>query len=600
MKSKILRFTTLLSLFATLAIPVQLAAQHKQDHHHMHHHYQLVDLGTLGGPQSIIFEQATRPLNNQGTVVSCADTSNLDPNNPQNPYFGYPDSIVDLYIQHISQWRDGVQTDLGALPGGTSSCTQWINERGEVVGGATNGVIDALTGYPEVVATLWKDGTIYDLGTLGGNESAAYTINDRGRVVGWASNTIPDPFAFAVFAEGATQAHAALWRNGMIQDLGTLGGPDSAAYFVNERGQIAGQSLTNSIPNATTGFPTQDPFLWEKGRMTDLGSLGGTNGYSNSINNRGQVVGQSDLAGDQIAHAFLWDRGVLEDLGTLGGQYSSAYWINDAGEVTGYSALPGDQVFHPFFWKNGVMSDLGTVGGQPSGYAIGISSAGQVVGASYDCNLSGYHAFLWENGSIVDLNNLIPPGSDLYLGQAISMNDRGEIAGEGLLSNGDRRAYLLIPCDENHPGVEGCDYTLVDAVAAARENPASVVQRPTTTAPNTAVPNGPGRRMLRPFGRRGMSFNSGRTEPPESNSTIEDDVGGWQANRRPPVGYCDVGSNDTLTGYCHTKGSGNHSCGLPYRPTSCPPGQRAKKPEWVESGCLPPGMYEADVLTTCQ
>jgi probable HAF family extracellular repeat protein len=335
--------------------------------------------------------------------------------------------------------------------------------------------MDALTGYPEVVAALWQDGTIYNLGTLGGNESAAFALNDQGRVVGWASNTIPDPYAYAVFAEGATQAHAVLWRNGVIQDLGTLGGPDSAAYFVNERGQIAGQSLTNSIPNVTTGFPTQDPFLWERGGMIDLGTLGGTNGYPLSLNNRGQVVGQSNLAGDQTFNAFLWDGKVLKDLGTLGGQFSSAYQINDAGEVAGYSTLSGDQVFHPFLLKNGHMIDLGVVAGEPCGYAIGISSAGQVVGASYDCGptlIGGhYHAFLWENGSIVDLNNLIPPGSNLHLLQAISMNDRGEIAGTGLLSNGDFQAYLLIPCDEHHPGIEGCDYTRVDATVAQKPVP---------------------------------------------------------------------------------------------------------------------------------
>ena len=474
MKLMNLKSVIVMTTLALLTMPVAIAAQANttQNHKAKHHHYQLIDLGTLGGPQSIIFEQATRPLNNQGTVVSCADTSNFDPSNPQNPYFGYPDSKVDLYIQHISQWRDGEKTDLGALPGGTSSCTQWINERGEVVGGSANGLMDALTGYPEVVATLWKDGTIHDLGTLGGNESLAYALNDRGRVVGWASNTIPDSFAYAVFAEGATQAHAAMWRNGVIEDLGTLGGPDSAAYFVNEHDQIAGQSLTNSIPNATTGFPTQDPFLWEKGRMIDLGSLGGTSGYPTSINNRGQIVGQSNLAGDTTWHAFLWDRGSLKDLGTIGGQFSSAYWINDAGEVAGVATMLGDQTWHPFFWKNGVMSDLGTVGGQPCGYAIGISSAGQVVGASYDCNFGGYHAFLWEDGSIVDLNNLIPPGSDLQLGQGTSINDRGEIAGEGLLSNGDLRAYFLIPCDEHHPDVEGCDYSLVDAASAAAQSAA--------------------------------------------------------------------------------------------------------------------------------
>ena len=464
MKSSSLNLKLATMLFL-LAIPVAVTAQDgvTQNQNTKHHHYKLVELGTLGGPQSVIFEQATRPLNNEGIVVNCADTSNLDPNNPQNPYFVYPDSQVDPYIQHISRWRDGVKTDLGALPGGTSSCMQWINERGMVVGGSANGMTDSLTGYPEAVATLWENGNIHDLGTLGGNESVAYALNDLGDVVGWASNTVPDDFAYSVFASGATQAHGALWRNGVIQDLGTLGGPDSAAYFVNERGQIAGESLTNSTPNAATGFPTQDPFLWQKGRMIDLGSLGGTNGYPLSLNNRGQVVGQSNLAGDQTYDAFLWGRGVLKDLGTLGGQFSSAYQINDAGDVAGWSTLTGDQVFHPFFWKNGVMLDLGTVGGQPCGYSIGISPAGQVVGASYDCNFGGYHAFLWENGSIVDLNTLISAGSDMHLVSATSINNRGEIAGDGtLLSTGAGQTYLLIPCDENHPDVEGCDYSLVE------------------------------------------------------------------------------------------------------------------------------------------
>ena len=39
----------------------------------------------------------------------------------------------------------------------------------------------------------------------------------------------------------------------------------------------------------------------------------------------------------------------------------------------------------------------------------------------------------------------------------------GEIAGEGVLPNGDARAVLLIPCDEHHPGIRGCDYTLIDS-----------------------------------------------------------------------------------------------------------------------------------------
>ena len=48
-------------------------------------------------------------------------------------------------------------------------------------------------------------------------------------------------------------------------------------------------------------------FLWEDGRMLNLGTLGGNYGVPNDLNNRGQVVGQSNLAGDLTYHPFYWD-----------------------------------------------------------------------------------------------------------------------------------------------------------------------------------------------------------------------------------------------------------------------------------------------------
>jgi hypothetical protein len=44
--------------------------------------------------------------------------------------------------------------------------------------------------------------------------------------------------------------------------------------------------------------------------------------------------------------------------------------------------------------------------------------------------------------------------------EAIFINDRGEIAALGKLANGDEHAIVLFPCDENHPDIEGCDYSL--------------------------------------------------------------------------------------------------------------------------------------------
>jgi len=106
-----------------------------------------------------------------------------------------------------------------------------------------------------------------------------------------------------------------------MRDLGTLGGPDAlpGAGCVNERnGLVAGASFTDSTPNPATGVPTQEPFRWENGTMTSLGTLGGSVGFAQCANNRGQVIGQSNLAGDLTFHPFLWEDGVLKDLGTFG------------------------------------------------------------------------------------------------------------------------------------------------------------------------------------------------------------------------------------------------------------------------------------------
>jgi hypothetical protein len=332
MKSR--TWTSIIStiLFASLAVPIRLAAQERQNKQQPH--YKLIDLGTLGGPNSgvptVFYEingtAGARAITNQGTVAGTADTSMVDP-------ICYLD---DCFYPGAFQWQNGVLNNLGTLPGGQGSVVDWISGNGFITGNSENGATDPLSSLPEIHAVLWQRGQIVDLGALsGGFESSAWSVNNRGQVVGFSTNGTLDPYSYFYFqffgSSTGTQVRAFLWdkQNGM-QDLGTLGGPDAWAGLVNERGQVAGISYPNSTANAANGtcganVPTQDPFFWEKDSgMIDIGTFGGTCGITNALNKRGQVAGQSYLAGNLTATPFFGRRTAIHSWQTWAAKPSSS------------------------------------------------------------------------------------------------------------------------------------------------------------------------------------------------------------------------------------------------------------------------------------
>jgi probable HAF family extracellular repeat protein len=134
----------------------------------------------------------------------------------------------------------------------------------------------------------------------------------------------------------------------------------------------------------------------------------------------------------------------MVDLGTLGGVNSEANWVNDAGDVVGRADLPGSNSHDAFLWKNGSMTDLGKPQGQSCSTANSINNRDQVVGTTGVCFVGGGPPFLWQKGTLYDLQALVGPTA-LRLTEALYINDQGEIAGLGVLPNGDQHVVLLVP-----------------------------------------------------------------------------------------------------------------------------------------------------------
>jgi probable HAF family extracellular repeat protein len=450
MKMRTVVRLTVITIFAGLLMTLGLNGQ---DRHQRHTRYKLVDLGTLGGPISYGSANGDggRLLNNMGVVSSFADTTTPDPLAPDFCF------VPDCLVAHAYRWRHGVMRDLGTLAEGYSSLAAGINDRGWSIGASQTGLLDPYP-FPQQRAVAWIGRRMINLGTIeGGSNSIGISINNLGQVVGISDNGVPDPFS--IFQAGI-QIRTFFWEHGHLQDIGSLGGPDTipGPGCTNERpGSIVGTSYTSFVPNADTGIPTEHPFLWENGRMLDLGSLGGTLTFGQCANNRGDVIGESTLPGNLVNHAFLWHRGRIKDLGTLGGDNSEAIWMNDSGVIVGSADLPAPDIHDAVRWKRGQILDLGTVDGDACSRGRAINSRGQIVGGSSDCH-NFLHAFVWEEGGpMLDLNALIPPGSGVQLTNAININDRGEILAKSIpigttpIDDEDfGHVVLLVPCEKEN------------------------------------------------------------------------------------------------------------------------------------------------------
>jgi len=259
---------------------------------------------------------------------------------------------------HAFVGNGSVLTDLGTL-GGSSSTAVSINDHGQIVGDAY------LSGDLSYHGFIVNGGSMSAL--PGPDNLQASAIDNAGRVAG----------AMSVSTADGDQVHAFTYANGSYADLGNLpSGDGSRALGMNNAGDVVGAA--NKVIGGAPNFP-EDPFLYHDGKMIDLGTLDPNGIWSGatSINDRGQIVGYAGLAYDPAnpadiypQTAFLYQNGKLVDLGGLAPHWSSsAADINNLGQIVGVAGI-ADGLSHGFLYRNGKMIDLNALIDPASGWTI--------------------------------------------------------------------------------------------------------------------------------------------------------------------------------------------------------------------------------------
>jgi probable HAF family extracellular repeat protein len=311
-------------------------------------------------------------------------------------------------------------TDLGALPGNTTTNAYGLNSLGQAVGTSDSGA---------ATATLFSNGTVTNMNTLNASVSVATSIGGSSEAAGYnIFYSDPNPI-FRAF----------LYSNGSMTDIqsDSLFPSGTQAWGINSSGMVVGQGWVNS-----SSFHA---FLYTGGNMIDLG--GGYQAAAAAINDAGQIVGNGTTAG-----AFRYFNGKMTSLGfPAGASASSAFAIDSTGKLIA-GAIYIAATSHAALHKNGIWVDLGAFPGALGTSARGVNSSAQVVGTavfpvkSYHPFKPGKHVgFIYSNHTLVDLNTLIPTNSGFTITDALGTNDPGQILCNATNSSGAKRAVMLTP-----------------------------------------------------------------------------------------------------------------------------------------------------------
>jgi probable HAF family extracellular repeat protein len=298
-----------------------------------------VAAGTSGSPnQAFIYDAGV--TTNLANIVGGALSSAVGVNN-QGDVIGTfrQDADSGPAAQPFLYNGTSVQV-LGTLSGTseTIDSVYGINNSGTIIGGATT------TGSTSPQAITFNGSTFQILPNLSGATiTAPLAINSLGNIAGWSGPEAPSgstpvttinltqqtgltvllglsPLGLAIGEGSEYEVGDAFYYNASTKkmtNIGTLGGGFSAAFGLNDDGDIVGMSLTSQ--------GNYNAFLYDNSTltMTNLNTIlpkdsGWTLLSANGINNAGDIVGFGDFNGSFEGYV-LSPSGTISGTGGTGG-----------------------------------------------------------------------------------------------------------------------------------------------------------------------------------------------------------------------------------------------------------------------------------------
>jgi len=306
-------------------------------------------------------------------------------------------------------------TELPIVDGDAFATGYLVNAHGQV----------ALTSNPSATALLWQQGVVESTSPLPGDTHVNVTgLTSDGRMAVWSYDDMGNFHGF-VYDHGTQIPLESALPGGIIQ-----------TGLMNDAGLVAGLSQLASDARAT---------IWDNGVPV---ALEGPDGFpytlALAINEAGVVPGLAVDLGSGTSRVCLWTTTSIVDLGAWPDHFAVIpFDIDESNDFVGYTQ--GVAGIVPFRCVGGVFEELPLPDGYDRGYAFAMNEKGQIVGSCLSTTTSESTGVIWEDGVPTDLSTLLEPGSTLVMNGAVSINDRGQITGQGWFDSETLRAFLLTP-----------------------------------------------------------------------------------------------------------------------------------------------------------